>query len=180
MADWPFISLPTLGTIHIFSLESLGVGLLTVASCNINSLADSTAGLSNITRYIPFYLSQSILVAKMFVYNGTVVDGNIDLGIYDMSGRKLMSTGSVVQSGSSVLQVLDITGPRIGPGNFYMALGNSSNTAKFYHISMSSEQNNWLLGVLDEQTFPLPDQATFTPMGICYTPFIGLSIRVVV
>jgi len=179
MADWPVISLPTLGTIHIFSLESIGIGLMTAANGKIISIPDSTAGIL-VTRYVPFYLSQSILVAKMFVYNGTVVDGNIDLGIYDKSGKKLMSTGSVAQSGTEVLQVLDITGPRIGPGNFYIALGNSSGNAKFHQVSVGSEQNLWIIGVLDEQTFPLPNQATFTPMGLCYVPFFGLSIRTVI
>lgn len=179
MGDWPVISLPTLGTIHIFSLESIGIGLMTAANCKIISIPDSVAGIL-VTRYVPFYLSQSILVVKMFVYNGTVLDGNIDLGIYDKYGVKLMSTGSVVQSGTEVLQVLDIAGPRIGPGNFYMALGNSSGNARFHHVSVGSEQNIWILGVLDQETFPLPAIATFTKIGICYVPFFGLSVRAVI
>jgi hypothetical protein len=57
----------------------------------------------------------------MLVLNGATASGNMDVGIYDYAGTRLVSSGSTAQSGTSAFQDFDITDTLLGPGIFYLA-----------------------------------------------------------
>lgn len=81
--------------------------------------------------YCPVKVLFPLTVYKMAWLNGSVVAGNVDVGIYDVNGTRLVSTGMVAMSGVSVIQVADITDTPLLPGNYFLAMNASSATATF-------------------------------------------------
>lgn len=76
----------------------------------------------------------TICVAKRIWWaNGATATGNIEAGIYldagQKPGAKLVTTGSVAQSGTSVIQFADITDTTLTPQLYWLYLSASSGSA---------------------------------------------------
>lgn len=166
--------LPTV-TIIPQSVESLSV--LQAGSGAPTSAAWSAA---NRALFIPFRLSRPITAVKMFVFNGTTVSGNLDVGIYNKDGVRLVSSGSVAQAGTSQVQVIDIADTFLDIGLFYMAMAMDNSTGHNFRRSV----NNILMrltGCLQmASAFPLPATATFASISSSYVPTMGLTTRTTV
>jgi hypothetical protein len=161
-------------TISTNSLESLG-GLLTAYAAPPGSFSASAAyPLANLALYIPFVVCQRVPVVRLFSNNGGGVSGNIDLGIYDHTGQRLVSTGSTAQAGVSAPQMFTVA-VTLGAGRYYLAVAmdNTTGTLRRYNLSAL----HWVGAGVAEQTsaFPLPATATFATMTRAYMPIIGLS-----
>lgn len=167
-------------TITPWSLESLGSGL-SIASASLGSLNSTTFPVANTAYFIPFVVSKPITVVKMFLCNGAAVSGNVDLGIYDSAGTKIISIGSTAQSGTSARQEFDITDTQIGPGQFYMALAIDNTTAATKNGPLSNVILGKAFGIAEQASaFPLPATATFATLSSAYLPLMGLTVRTVV
>ena len=126
--------------------------------------------------YIPFTLYGPETVRKMFCGNGGAVSGNVDVGIYNAAGTRLVSSGSTAQASINVLQVFDITDTTIGPGYYYMALALDNTTGTILNSNPAVfVMPVW--GVKQEAAaFPLPATATFANVSSAYLPMVGLSM----
>jgi hypothetical protein len=121
----------------------------------------STAwGTANLALYLPVILGTPATVYKMGVTNGTVINGNFDLGIYDERGVKLVSTGSTAQSGASALQTVDVTDTILLPGTYYLALASNSTTATFTCATTVLLRQEATLVQEQLTAFALPSPAT--------------------
>lgn len=172
--DWPIAPLPPrdLGNVSTLSLSSIGgngPGALT-----LSSLAWPTA---NRAVFVPFRISAPLLVRQLFVQNGSAVSGNIDLGVYDAVGTRIVSSGSTAQSGTSVLQVIDITDTQLGPGLFYFAVAIDNTTGTVTRISSAIAAAQMTGAVQMASAFPLPATATFAAIATGVVPVIGASGR---
>jgi hypothetical protein len=78
--------------------------------------------------YVPVRVPQRVTVVELGVSNGTTATGNIDIGLYDSAGTRLVSTGSTAKSASAVIQAIDVTDTTIGPGLYYLGLNNDTTT----------------------------------------------------
>src|SRR5574343_386960 len=95
------LALPAqVGQISSYGPNSLGAVFLAVQA---SALASATWSSANRALYSPFRLGCTINVTDMFVANGSTASGNLDLGIYDERGTRLVSSGSTAQSGTSVI-----------------------------------------------------------------------------
>lgn len=80
----------------------------------------------------PITIPGPCLVQSMWWYNGSIVTGNIDCGIYTVNTggttiSRLCSTGATAQSGTSTLQSANVTTAiRLEPGTYYLAISHSS------------------------------------------------------
>src|SRR5262249_28090905 len=113
--------------------------------------------------YVPFELDHPMLVVRMWVFNGGTTSGNLDVGLYSADGTRLVSAGSTAQSGTSQIQMIDITDTMLDRGAFYMALSSSTTSATFMRFN-GGAANDWLLwGGLQEGlgSVALPATATF-------------------
>lgn len=70
---------------------------------------------------LPFYLSEAKTLAKIRIFNGSPVSGNLDAGIYDASGTKVVTLGSTAQSGTNAQQILDIADTALSANTLYYA-----------------------------------------------------------
>lgn len=133
---------------------------------------------ANLATYVPFSLSRSIVVTQLWVANGTVAAGNIDIGIYSVDGARLTSLGSTAMAGTSVLQGSTITNITIGPGQYYLAFACSSTSAHILSVTSAAYKIRTLGVYQQASALPLPASATFatntTPVNL---PIFGLTTQ---
>lgn len=115
--------------------------------------------------YVPVRVPSRCLVRKLWYGAYTGNAGNIDIGIYDAAGTRLVSSGSTakVASGSGTEAVIDTTDTTIGPGLHYMALACSNNTDSFIVKTSAVAPLPAAMGVLTEAlgSVTLPATATW-------------------
>ena len=138
----------------------------------------STVG-ANTALFLPFELDRPYLVTQLYVINGPTVSGNIDVGIYSADGTRLVSNGSVAQTGGGADQIFNITDTLLGRGAFYLAVVLSSGTGELYRYAPTGTDNYRTWGALTQASaFPLPATATFAaPAALGYIPICGLTGR---
>ncbi len=170
--------LPTgLITISPYSLESTGAG-----SGSWGAPASAVWASASRAIYIPFRISKPIAVVNLYCFNGAVVNGNIDLGIYDVAGTRIVSTGSTAQAVINSLQAVAITSTVIGPGMFYMAIALDGTVGTiFTSRAVGAIPHRIAMGMAQQAAaFPLPATATFATITDNSLPVAGLSRRSVV
>jgi hypothetical protein len=91
----------------------------------------SAWGVANRAIYMPVRVTARVIIKKLGCVTSTTGAGNIDIGIYDAGGTRLISTGSTAKSAVASTQIIDVTDTTIGPGLYYLALNNSTTTDTF-------------------------------------------------
>lgn len=173
----PFLDPPIV--ITPFSLESLGTYIFQTVGTTIHDVSTnflSWAAGGSAALYIPFFLSKTIQVNLMWIKNGTTI-GNVDVGIYDSSGTRLVSFGGTPHTGNTAIQTFTLTPTEIGPGQFYMALvfDDSTTTLAQYATTNSFAK---LAGIAKTSTsYPLPAKVTLGSYNSSRVPLIGLSVN---
>lgn len=174
MPDWPIIKHVDPFILSTLTPQSLGQALNAMGLALGNVAAWP---VSNKAYFIPHSVSEIITIRKMFIINGTV-SGNVDVGIYDRNGVRLVSIGSTAQAGASVIQEFDITDTILLPGLYYLAAAMDNTTGQVDSIgaTLSIARSQ---GVAEMTTaFPLPATATFAAVsGTTRIPFIGATQR---
>ena len=133
---------------------------------------------ANLAIYQPIMLERDTAIARLWCYNGTTAAGNVDVGIYAADGTLLTSAGSTAQSGTSTLQVFDVTDLRIGPGLYYIAMVCSDATATAFGLSITSAQIGRVVGAFQEASaFALPAGATFAAYAQTTVPLVGWTAK---
>lgn len=168
MNFWPGRPLPPMATISSASFET---GQLNNA---LTSYASAAYPAANRAIFIPFVLTQPILVTVLFSANGSVVSGNIDVGLYSADLTRIISAGSVAQAGVNAIQVYDIADTLIGPGRFYLAVALSSTTGQLHRASPGAQFARRGGIVQMASALPLPATATAAATATSYIPLVGL------
>lgn len=127
-----------------------------------------------------------MLVQKLFVLNGSSAGGNVDIGIYDETWARIVSTGSTVGTGNNITQSIDVTDTALSPGKKYFLVISRDNTTanrqRTYSFAGTADSLA-MVGVQDSSTnaFPLPDP--LTNMGAAATitviPLAGIEGRAI-
>lgn len=147
-----------------------------------NMSSSASFPTANLALFYPFYLNQTIVVTKLFAINGSSASNNIDIGIYNDDGVRIVSTGSTARSGTTAIQSFDITDTTIGPGRFFFAIAQNGGVGSYFAANSSATvAQAWakMAGIYQQTSaFPLPANATFATYAQTnfYVPFIGLVI----
>lgn len=162
-------------TIHSLSYFAMPIVVRLLIGGQPSSGAWPTA---NKAIFVPFVINTNCTVKKMFVVNGATASGNLDIGIYNEDGTKLVSSGSTAQSGTNGLQVIDVTDTPLSPGAYYMALAMNGITGTMFKYTAGTGAQMSQLGVYQQTTaFPLPATATFaTGSSSDRIPMLGLLL----
>ena len=173
MPDFPLaIRLVNQISIATFSPESIGGSF---APQFTTSFAWPSA---NLAIYIPVEIYEPVTVVKMAVNNGSVVSGNIDVGIYDALGNKLASAGSTAQTGTSAIQIFDITDTLLLPGLYYMAVALDNTTGTLAGFQSGTAQVLEGAGLFQQASaFALPSPATYAAMAQTVVPLVSMSLK---
>lgn len=146
------------------------------------SLASATWPTANLAIYVPFALDESVTVVKGFWHNGGAVSGNVDIGIYNEAGTKQVSIGSTAQSGTDVIQEVNIADTPLTAGRYYMALACDNTTATFRRVGAgATAEITKTFGIAQQASaFALPASATLAVPAQTYLPLFGFSLRALV
>lgn len=174
MSVWPVQSLllPSDSNLGTHSLSSLGSYQPTFAS--------GTWPVSNRAIYVPFRCP-ALVVARLWWLNGPTVSGSADLGIFDPSGVKLCSTGSVAQASGNTIQSTDITDYQLDAGLYYFGLALNNTTGTIFRYSLGSAFMLPFVGIAEQAgaNVPLPAVATFATATGTAIPLCGLALGTV-
>lgn len=179
MPDWPTTQInPISGTINSNGLASLADIQTFVRK---TAATTSTAwGVANRAIYIPFVVEETVVAYQMAVENGATLNGNLDVGIYDINGVQLVASGSTAQTGTSVIQKFDIANTTLTPGYYYMAMSTNSTTATYIGNGATNAEYYRSLGVREQLTaFALPATATFANPASTTTTNPNIAIATV-
>jgi hypothetical protein len=169
---------PVMPGITPASLESIMPGLSGAGQGVLGNIASGVWPSANLAIYIPFFLVEPVSIAQLFLYNGSAVSGNVDVGLYAEDGTRLVSTGSTAQAGTSMLQFFDVTDTWLGPGVFYLASALDNTTGTTQRVAPSNVMVLSVQGVAQQASaFPLPAAATFAALTFSYLPYVGLARR---
>lgn len=110
-----------------------------------------------------------------WINGATALAGNFEIGIYDMSDTLLVSTGSVAQSGTTVLQASSMAYD-IPPGRYRLALSGSSNGRVMMSVvNQSNAIRQGLNSSMMTSGWPLPSTWTAGQLTVVDFPAIGIS-----
>jgi hypothetical protein len=169
------VSLPVIGP---YAPEALGSGIAQAGGTEIingSSMAWPTADL--LLGY-PFRAFRPTTITQLWWHKGSAISGNLDVGIYDPTGRRIVSSGSTAQAATvNILQLLDITDTTLGPGDYYLCGAMNNTTGTVFRASWpGSNSQGYLIGQVQMSTaFPLPATATFVN-AFNSLPFIGALV----
>ena len=174
----PMLARPGEITITPWSYQSLGVPLI---SGGFGTVSSQNSVAANVVLYIPFQTVTSLTVRKTFWGNGAAVSGNIDVGVYDLAGTLLVSAGSTGQSGTTRVQVADVTDTALAAGTYYLAFvaDTAGSTSRFLSVVPSAGICQ-ALGILQQAAVTLPlatnaSPATFAKGATAWVPMVGLQ-----
>jgi hypothetical protein len=141
------------------------------------SLASNAWPTANKAFFIPFTIGATRRYRNIFWMNGTAVKGNVDTGIYDATGAKLVSTGSIAAAGISSIQSvsIDIT---LSAGRYWLAMAEDTATSTGF-ISTTSILLPFAktIGMRVLTTaMPLPASASsWVSVDTAFLPFIAIT-----
>jgi hypothetical protein len=124
--------------------------------------------------YIPFRVFEETTF-KRILFVPSVATGNVDIGIYDAFGTKIITTGSFAKPAGITATVIADT--VLTPGLYYMALAHDG-TSSFiaYAIGAGLAGKNFWFGIRKQAAaFPLPATAAFADSTDDYIPLIGIA-----
>lgn len=174
MGDWPAqVEEPHRVTVQSISQESV------VDAINQGlTLASSVWGAANRAMFIPFVIQAPFLVDRLFLINGSAVSGNLDLGIYDINGIRMVSSGSTAQASVSAIQFVNVADTTLLPGVYYFAIVLDNITGTTLNASTVNTARLRAMGVLSmASAFPLPATATFAIAADTFLPSMGMTSR---
>ena len=119
---------------------------------------------ANLPFAIPFLLPRREVVYQLGWYNGTSAGDNADVGLYDASWNRIVSTGSTAATPSSAPQFVDISDTVLAPGTlYYLVMARDTTTsARQRRWNVASAPAVGLVGCYAsaDASFPLPDPLT--------------------
>jgi len=164
---------------HIITPLSYCANGVDMAGMVTPNYASATYPSSNLALACPFEIAGSFLVRKVFWFNGTTVGtNNVDVGVYDESGTRLVSGGGTLSAGASGTQEVDVTDTLLKAGRYWLAYVQNGTTLTPI-MSASGIALLRSMGCAQMATaYPLP--TTFVPAAIANAnfPLMGIASRV--
>lgn len=155
---------------------------VTGCGCEWNNTwnSSSTNLVLNQGIFVPVIVPTTFPLNAIFML-GQDADGNMDMGVYDTSGTRIVSTGSTANANSVVSP--SISSSSLSPGQYYLAWSSDNNTTQDVNgLGAVSLYVCFAMGVkVASSAFPLPASVSLTDPSVnTELPFIGISKRTVI
>lgn len=141
---------------------------------------------ANTAIFIPFEVFRTWTMMKFSVVNGATVSGNIDVGVYDDDGTRLVSAASsgisTTQTGTSATQTFDFTDYVLSPTtpDCYLAVVMDNTTGTLQAWTPAVPYAAACGCPIMSSAYPLPAIATWQQSTLAYIPECLVSARLVV
>jgi hypothetical protein len=157
MASWPII-----GPVVPQVLAPWFAPPFDRVTASVSANVSTAWGTANLAYFYPVWVPESCVLTKLWWQNGATANGNVDVGVYTDQGNRLISTGTTLQTGTSVIQSVDITDTPVPAGLLYFAIALSSATGTIWSVAASLSGSLAIMSGYQQATaFPLPNPATF-------------------
>lgn len=158
-------------TITPWSAEAFGSRMPTLAT-NLTATAWPT---TNKSIFYPFFTEEPVTFATLFLYTGATVTNNVDVGIFDITGKKIISTGTKAAS-ASTLNLWTVASTTIGVGTFYFGVACAGTATTMFGYAGTNQFLRYHGCLEMASNFVLGD-ATFAQTSATFIPLVGLSTR---
>ena len=163
--------------IHPGSSCSIGPGL---AAMGVSVPTSATWGLAtSYGLFIPFYITVPQTVFKFFAVTGSTAAGNEDIGIYDETLNKIISTGSTAQAAG--FHLIDVADTELDTGNHYMGITQDDATSTYFNWALDARLQATIgVRARSADVHPLPSTMTFDAIGTGLAtaiPIFGAVVR---
>lgn len=140
------------------------------------ALASVAWPLANLALYVPIYFNEACTVYEAGVGAGATAGGNFDLGLYQLDGTKIVSSGTTART-ASAWNTAGLTDTVVFPGWYYAAMSADS-TANYSGLNPAAGLCE-SLGIVEQATaFVLPSPATIsTRTTRAILPSITFAVR---
>ena len=131
----------------------------------------------------PFILPEPRTLLQMYVQNGATASGNLDMGVYRPDGTKLVSMGATAQSGTSAIQLLDVTDTVLPAHTLlyvWLAVDNTTATVVRWTAGANIGQIRATGIVQMASAYPLPSTITPAAVSTSHLPDFGMVFASVV
>lgn len=145
---------------------------MTGASPNVSAVWPS----ANLAIFIPFVIYRPSIAYHLSLHNGAAVSGNVDMGIYDERGNRLVSKGSTAQAGTTTIQPFDITDTLLMPASYYVGLALDNGVGTVERSATQAVQQRVCGMQQMAAAFVLPATATFAALTNAYTPAVAVHL----
>lgn len=171
MSDWTQQGARPL-VLSTASLEAFGPALWAIQG----SWSANAWPISNQALFVPFVLARPMTVLRCVTWTGTV-NGTTDVGVYDATGRRRVSSGPFTPA-TSAFNLTTLTTTALEPGAYYLALACTNNTQ-----FGSTQATGGLLALLyalglrqvNIASGTLPATVTYGAPTNAYTPFLAIQ-----
>lgn len=160
-------------------------GDATRRAVNTAGYASTAWGTANtLGLFFPVMCETPFTIVKFWTHNGATANGNVDVGLYSDSFTRLLSTTPTAQSGTSVLQDLDVTDTTFPAGRYYIALALTSATGTIVGGAATTKEAVQAAGAFQVNTLTsgtLPSSVTPAVFAtLLLVPNFGFSQRTLV
>lgn len=122
-------------------------------------------GTANQALFIPFAMPSDETAKRMGYMKGDTITGNVDVGIYDSSGNRLVSSGSTaVSANANEVQMFNISDTALVAGLYFMAIvfDSAASTVQSWESNSTTLSYSLLHATKHLGTaFPLPATASW-------------------
>lgn len=174
MSDWPRneATLPLMIDTYSFHY-SPAADLRSLGTSNVPGAITWTANLAS---YVPLNLPFDYPVNRVYWGNGSTLGSNVTMGIFDSNGRRIYTTGSTAQSGTSTLQFVAPGTTFVLPaGAYYLAVSCDGTTSRMSGNTTAVLQQQQVGCLQQASNFALADPATFATPTVALYPVIGVT-----
>ena len=134
---------------------------------------------SDLAIFVPVAVPRRVVVTKLFAAISTA-SGNVDIGVYDPAGVRLISTGTTTAATSLTVNTTDTT---LGPGLYYLAMVANNTTVQLQRLNPTAPILT-ACGLLTQQLgagAALPATATMAVLQtLAYRPLLAMLLGTVV
>ncbi len=172
----PSSGIPDPTVLSVMTEDLAGAQMLAVGTAG-SAVFNATG---NVAYFFPVQLSQARTYTKAWWINGATVAGNVDAGIYTISGTtatRVVASTAEAQAGVSTIQVAaTFTTTTIGPGLYYLAMSMSATTATVWRCPTQVAYINRAGGCYQAgAAHPLPASITVVTFTNVLIPVFGFS-----
>ena len=140
-----------------------------------NAAASMAWPLANLALGYPFQVNETVTVYSMWLATGGTAGGNFDLGIYDLAGNRLVSTGTTARTVNAHTDVTALTDTVLTPGHYYAMMA-ADGVENYAGWTMVAAGNNEAQGYVEAtSSFVLPNPITLARTTRTQIPYFGLN-----
>jgi hypothetical protein len=93
---------------------------------------------ADLAQYIPVRIRRHVVAKKFWFSQGATGTNNIDIGIFDRGGTKVISTGLTAKAAATDCKIVDVTDTPLKPDLYYLGMTCVSATATFIMFGISN------------------------------------------